>query len=338
MERESAMIGICPSCENESSLVLVRRPEELIIRGEIITVDVEYYKCEECGEEFEDPKSEYDPVEIAYTKYRELMGMVKPEEIRDFRKEIGLTQYELSKLIGIGIATLNRYENGALQSAAHDRILRLYMEHRNLRRLIEEDSDVLDDEKRKNILQILTQESKSHYLSNLIEEILEHRKQSVFNGYKKFDLDKFRNTIKYFSYPEKVFKTKLTKLLFYADFVHYRQYSISITGSCYAHLPYGPVPDNYETLLGLILDKDKSIRIEEIWQYDFPGETYISNSPPDFTIFTDSEIKTLATIKEKFNDFNVRRIRDFSHNEKGYQATNDGELISFSYAEELQDI
>ena len=331
------MLGICPNCEKETSLVFVKEPEEMKIRGEIITVDNEYFVCEECGEEFEDPKSDYDPLESAYTKYRDLKGMVTPEEIKDFRKKYGLTQLEFSKLIGIGIATLNRYENNALQSEAHDHLLRLYMDERNFRKLLVEDEEVLDDAHKQEIFKSLETKVNQPYLDELSGYLLRCRQPSINTGFKKFDFEKFLNSVKFFCYQDRNFKTKLTKLLFYADFKHYKHYAISITGSCYAQVPHGPVPDNFETLLGLAVDKDESLRIEEVWGLDYSGEVYISDSPPDY-IFTNSEFKILTTIKEKFSNYNARQIRDFSHNETGYKATENGELIPYRYAEELQEI
>jgi uncharacterized protein YegP (UPF0339 family) len=40
-------------------------------------------------------------------------------------------------LLGFGDVTIHRYENGALQDAAHDRLLRLIREPANLRTLLE---------------------------------------------------------------------------------------------------------------------------------------------------------------------------------------------------------
>lgn len=119
------MNGFCPNCEKESSLSLILTTEDFNIRGEAIPVEVEYYKCQECGEEFDISKSDNDPYEVAYREYRRRKGLLQPDEIRLFRIEHRLTQKEFSHLLGIGIATLNRYENGALQSEAHDRVIKL---------------------------------------------------------------------------------------------------------------------------------------------------------------------------------------------------------------------
>ena len=45
-------------------------------------------------------------------------------------------------------------------------------------------------------------------------------------------------------------KTKLMKLLNYSDMIFYKENGISISGARYAHLPYGPVPENFDILLG----------------------------------------------------------------------------------------
>ncbi|NIO19633.1 MAG: DUF4065 domain-containing protein, partial [Candidatus Aenigmarchaeota archaeon] len=47
--------------------------------------------------------------------------------------------------------------------------------------------------------------------------------------------------------------TVLNKLLFYADFKHCKEYTVSISGSRYARLPYGPVPDNWAHYLAFLI-------------------------------------------------------------------------------------
>ena len=37
---------------------------------------------------------------------------MKPEEIRELRKKLGLTQEEFARLLGVGYTTINRWENG----------------------------------------------------------------------------------------------------------------------------------------------------------------------------------------------------------------------------------
>ena len=125
------------------------------------------------------------------------------------------------------------------------------------------------------------------------------------------------------------------KLLFYADFSHFKNYSVSITGARYARLPYGPVPDQFERWLVALTMDDEGVQKEEDWNKDYPGELYVSNASLDSSIFTPSELKILASVKENFLSYTAKQISDLSHNEKGYQETENAQLISYSYAKDL---
>ncbi len=328
------MNSFCPNCEKELPLEIVRKVEEFNVRGEVIVVEVEYYQCQECGEEFENSKSAIDPYEIAYREYRARKGLLQPEEIREFRIKRGLTQKEFSELIGIGIATLNRYENGALQSEAHDRVIKLVMDPRNFLNLISNSQGILSDSKRQKIMSQLTEETEVSWLE-ITKDVFGNYNADIYSGYKKLELGKFFEAIKFFCFQDRIFKTKLMKLLFYADFGHFKKYSVSITGARYARLPYGPVPDQFERWLAALVLDDEGIRKEEDWNYDYPGEVYVSNTSPALSIFSPSELRVLATVKEVFRDFGAKKISDISHNEKGYQDTETAHLISYGYASQL---
>jgi putative zinc finger/helix-turn-helix YgiT family protein len=331
------MKGICPVCEKETELELVNRVEDINIRGEKIPVRAEYFKCLECETEFEDPQSAYDPLEVAYHEYRVRHGMVQPEEIKQFRERFGLTQLELSNLLGLGGATLSRYENGALQDEAHDTMLRLAMQPENLLDLIEEKPSVFSDEKRERILTLLKEIKEEHEKSflSIYETYFGSYPATVLSGYQPLHVSKLLNAILFFCKNAGIPKTKLNKLLFYADFKHFKEYAISITGVRYAHLPHGPVPDKYNYYMATLED-EKSIFVDEREFPNYTGEFLTAIRDPDLSIFSTTEIKTLATVKEFFENHTAKEIRNFSHRERGYEVTRDGELISYEYAQFLQ--
>ncbi|MEW6586709.1 MAG: type II TA system antitoxin MqsA family protein, partial [Nitrospirota bacterium] len=241
------MKGICPFCEQERVLDHVTKPENINVRGELIEVESEFLTCLSCGNTFDDPQSEFDPLVPAYREYRKRHGLTQPEEIRQFRKRYGLTQSEFSAILGWGIATLNRYENGALQSEAHEKTLRLSMKPENFLRLIEETPSALNEEKRKRLTEELRKEEEEALsFERVIELHFGRYEPDEFSGYKKLELSKLFNTIVFFCKEPGVMKTKLNKLLFYADFRHFKEYAVSITGARYAHIPFGPAPDNYD--------------------------------------------------------------------------------------------
>lgn len=331
------MKGICPICEKETELEVINRNENIVVRGEEISVPVEYFKCSECGSEFNDPKSVHDPLELAYRIYRNHHSMMQPESIRQFREQYGVTQLELSNLLGLGGATLSRYENGALQDEAHDTMLRLVMEPQNFLELIEEKPIVFSERKRERILQLL-KEITGEYEKSLLA-IYEARFGSypidINSGYQSLNISKLFNEIIFFCKGDRVPKTKLNKLLFYADFKHFKEYTISITGVQYAHLPYGPAPDHYQLYLATLLDEENAVSVEEQPFNGYSGEYLSSIKEPDLSVFSTTEIKVLALVKEYFNPLNASEISELSHKERGYQVTKDGQLISYEYAQYL---
>jgi len=330
------MKGVCPNCEKISELEHIITIEELNVRGEIIKVEVEYYKCAECGEEFENPSSKDDSLEKAYREYRRKHGMIQPEEIREMRKLYGLTQKELSNLIGWGGATLSRYENGALQDDAHDRVLQLVKNPENLNRLITKNESLLPEKKRNRLLSELSDAvEKICSFPNILSERFGRYEPSIESGYRKLDLYKLFQMIKFFT-KDGVLKSKLCKLVFYADFKCFKDYAISISGARYAHAHHGPVPDNYEHYFATLIHDEKAIRVEEIDYGEYLGEKLYSEVEPDLSVCSDNELEVLLSVKKFFQSFNATQIREFSHKERGYRETKVGDIISFEYANDLQ--
>jgi putative zinc finger/helix-turn-helix YgiT family protein len=191
------MTGFCPHCEEERELVATARPVEYSMRGDFITVQVPMLRCSACGKEFEPPDGSHDPLELAYAEYRRRHNLVQPSDIREFRHSIGLTQKELSKLLGWGAVTLARYENGALQDEAHDRALRLAMHPESLLRLLQDRPDALPPQKQGPLTARLRDQITEQQipLMHLFEDRLASYDPDEYSGYRRFDIDKLFNSI-----------------------------------------------------------------------------------------------------------------------------------------------
>lgn len=332
------MIGICPTCEKETNLTYINHVENISIRGENIPIEVNFFQCTECDTEFADPNSSYDVLEVAYREFRKKHNMVQPEVIKQFREKFGFTQNEFANLLGLGVATLSRYENGALQDDAHNMLISLAMQPVVLLEMIEEKTHIMSESKRSRILSLLHNITDEHQRSfaSLYESRFGSYTANIFSGYQVLSVAKLLNAMIFFCGKTEIPKTKLNKLLFYADFKHFKEYAVSITGVRYAHLPYGPVPDNYEYYLATLIDEEKSINKDERQFNDSViAEYLLASKDPNLSIFSTSELKILASVKEYFTEFTATKISKFSHEERGYQATHNRELISYDYAKYL---
>lgn len=331
----NATYSLCTNCEKEAEFERVVKKETFNIRGEPITVNVEYVRCKECGDLVLNPAVHNDPFELAYRKFRQEHAFLQPEEISNWRKAHDLTQGEFAKVLGIGVATLNRYENGALQNESHENLLRLAMDSSNLLRLIEKLEGIFTETRKRKILEILRKsEEISSSLDNTIMINFGSTEKDDLNGFRKLDLSRLYNAVLFFS-REGVLKSKLNKLLFYADFKHFKEYTLSITGLRYAHLPYGPVPDNYAMYYAAMFSKGLVEFSEELYPNGYVGELIKAVKDPDLNIFSPSELRIMAAVMEDFKGHTATQIQEMAHEEKGYQQTSDGDIISYTYANKL---
>ncbi len=330
------MQGYCPLCEKTTELEDVSREEEIAIRGDTIPVRLDFVRCSLCNEEIVDPESDSDFMEIAFREYRRRHKMLSSEEIKELRTRHNLTQEEFAKLLGCGVTTLSRYENGALQSEAQDIMLRLIKDDpRNLLRLIEENPQAIARSKKESLVKELKKEDMERFSPASVFARWFGGRPDIFSGLKDLDIKRLFNVILLFCSDENVFTTKLNKLLFYCDFLHFKNHRIGITGLKYRALPFGPAPENWDFYLGELV-RERLLDVEEIVFQDASGYRYCSLVEPDLSIFSREELSTLFTVKNCFKDCTATQIMNKSHEEKAYLETAEKEEISYELAQELQ--
>jgi len=89
--------------------------------------------CADCGAVLWTEK--YDALmKLAYEKFKKENGLLSSDEIRQIRENYDLSQDLFAMILGIGSASLQRYETGAVQTLVYDGIIR---EARNAARLLE---------------------------------------------------------------------------------------------------------------------------------------------------------------------------------------------------------
>ncbi|MBS0655113.1 MAG: SocA family protein [Verrucomicrobia bacterium] len=120
----------------------------------------------------------------------------------------------------------------------------------------------------------------------------------------------------------------MNKALFYADFKHFQQFSVGITGARYVHLEYGPCPDQFQNIYQLF--KSKGVLVS--------GEHHVLKSveAPDLSVFSDSEKEILEYVAQIARMDGGKRLLDISHEEQAYKKTEPLQLISYELAKDLK--
>ena len=331
-------MNYCEKCEKEVETKVITRKENFKICGENIEVDAQVMLCANCGEEIFNEELDSATLLNAYNEYRRRHKLLSPEEIKRIREQYGLSQRSFAKLLNWGDKTVRRYENGAIQDKAHNILLLFLRDPDNMRIYLLENEISLNEKQKDKLLEtIKSLEKETEYRSKQrFITLFFSGEPSEENGYKRFDYEKFCAMVLFFSHKsEELLKTKLMKLLNYSDMIFYKENGISISGLKYAHLPYGPVPDKYDLLFGK-MESDHIVHIDVLYDNGYEKHQVVPDCDIPQGVLSETEVTVLTRIYEKFKDFGSFDISEYSHEEKGYQSTKKGEIISYRYAKDIQ--
>ncbi len=133
-----------------------------------------------------------------------------------------------------------------------------------------------------------------------------------------------------------VTKTKLNKLLFYIDFLSYRELGHSLTGAVYVKLPYGPCPDGFQMALD-IMEKNGTVSIIERYLENSDAVTYIIHTGSRFNNIqlSDDEKEIVDFVVKNLGNKRASELSGMSHKEKAYIDSTDRGKIDYALADIL---
>jgi len=333
---------LCPNCEEYTEATSRVEKEVYNVRGEPIEIEAEVVICQKCREKIFDEERDSRNFEKAYSLYRKKHNLLPPDEIRTIREKYGLSQRALARLLGWGEITIHRYENGAIQDNAHDSLLRFVANPENIKELLQSNRNKLPSYTAARLETRITtflHEDKEQAFQASFERLVSHNHVDLTSGFKEYDLGKLKNMILYLvKRLDGVLKTKLNKLLWYCDFLYFKETSVSITGTQYVRIKLGQVPDHYELIFanmiheGLIDKNEIPFQTKDGTQQ---GEEFTTLVEPDKSLFTEKEIQVMDSIADTFRNDTSTSIMEKSHQETAYEKCKDGDIISYEYAKEL---
>ena len=328
----------CEHCNQMSDYEIKTVSETYPIYDENINIKASVAVCKKCNSILFNEELDSKNLILAQNIYRNKHKLLTADEIIAIRNQYGLSQRSFAKLLDWGDKTIRRYESGSVQSRAHNSLLLFLRNPENMYEYLQQ-NEIMLEEKQLNKLKDHLKSLKPNIDENLESEFISKlfpADLSLENGYKVFDFEKFAACVLYFiKHNSELLIVKLNKLLNYADMQFFKENGVSLTGTRYIHLPYGPVPDQYSLLYG-ILERRGFVSFE-IEQFDNGFEKHILTSGKVFleNDLLPQELDVLEKINTKFASFGSKQIADYSHNEKGYKQTKQGEVISYEYAEDI---
>jgi transcriptional regulator with XRE-family HTH domain len=237
------------------------------------------------------------------------------QRITELRKMKGLSQEDLAKSVKISRPSLAQIELG----------------NRSV--------DILELQKLSLILEFSLDDfmSKDFTARQEVEDKEEKKakKEEERISVPTLQISKFKNVLLYIlercAGKPNVGETVLYKLLYFSDFNYYELYEEHLTGAKYRKLPYGPVPQKLDTIIGQMIEKGQLQRVKTEY-HGFPQTRYLPLEKADLTELRASEKDIIDRVIEQMSDWSAAMLSNYSHGDKPWKASKDGEEINYELA------
>jgi len=267
-------------------------------KGEAFTVQTEGIVCSKCGYKTVDQPQLSGYLIKLSDAYREKHGLLTSTQLKAARERLKMTQEEFAEFVGVGSASLKRWESSAIQDKSSDRLIRL---------------------------QIDTARARENYLNALISR---GGDIDEFSGWQHFDFDKFAHLIVFFlrrlKPGPKTRKTSpariLNRLCWLSDAWHVVKHARSITGMRYAAINREPIPESCSLLFEKLAERD-------ILRFDNKG-ALAACAEFRKDAFSEEELATLFAVWERYQK-KPAAFGELAREEAAWSRTPFSKAISF---------
>jgi len=231
------------------------------------------------------------------------------------REKSGLTQEQLSKMIGVKRITLSKIENNERKLHPDDLVKLSEIFNMTIDQLINPDNEpeinILRDEKR--------MEDKPKLRINIPQKNLEKFKQVLL-----YILNEIGS-------KPNIGETVIYKLLYFIDFNFYEKYEEQLIGATYIKNRYGPTPIEFKKITDKMMKEEEIEKVESKY-FEYPQTKYLPLKKADLSKLKANEIEAINDVLNRLSDMTASQISGYSHNDVPWLTTADGEAIEYESA------
>jgi putative zinc finger/helix-turn-helix YgiT family protein len=323
----------CPVCDEQRDFLRESVPQKITARGVVLSIPMVLDTCTVCRQARYDEQEEARVVQEAFNTIRRQKGLLTSEEIKDIRSKYHLSQKAFAVLLGMSEATVNRYENGALQDDAHNALILACRNPDFVRQQIASRGHLLGARQRTEAERALNCPDPEHAGLDWVPRVDDR------TGYRAFDYERYVASVLFLCRRVRnAGRTMINKLLFYADFLHYKEQAVSLTGSAYRRLDLGPAPENYGELEDR-LQREGYVKVQEMpcgpYMAYLYGEGPRAKEMLPEEILGPGELRVLEHVAKELRGYTAKALSERSHREGAWLETPDRDLISYHKAKSL---
>ena len=252
-------------------------------------------------------------------QYREKHGIPYQDEIIALRERYGVSAAKMSVILGFGANQYRLYEDGEVPSESNGKMIRSAMNPRTFMELLKSSRHQLSEREFAKI-SAKVEEAISQY-DNIPEELwtaswVFYKERGKENGFAPQSVSRLKNLLLYvLTKMGETFQTKLNKVLFYIDFLSYREHGIAISGLSYNAIEFGPVPMRWDRVYSAfdeVVPLHKMVEKQEC-------TVLAAEAPADISMFSAEELAVIDTVCEKLKKMSATKVSELSHQEPAWQ-------------------
>jgi uncharacterized phage-associated protein len=316
-------------------MILTYEKRVIPFRKEDFDINFHFWLCEDSEEKFEDERLVELNIGQVYNQYRAKHNIPTTDEIRRIREIYDIPASKMADILGFGTNQYRQYEGEEIPSVSNGRLIMQAADPEDFIKMIKSSKSEIGEDYADELIKKINE--KQSAIKSL--EILDYSEPiSRFTGYKRPSLLRFWNMVIFFSEQIQPFKVKLNKLLFYADFYHFKCYGNSISGTSYRAIPLGTVPKNYQE------DFAKGIfygilELNTVPLFDYNAERFVGKISFQKDLFEQKELESMQKVADVFAAMNNTQIVDINHQERAWiDCEKEKKLVDYNYAFDLKAI
>ena len=296
---------------------VIYRPDTVSYRGEEYPCVVTLFQDED-GEPFTTTESDTVWFNQVTNQYRAKYGIPYTDEIIALREKYGLSATKMSAILGFGVNQYRLYEMGEVPSESNGKLIRSAMNPRTFKDLVNGSRHQLTDREYTKItarVQEVINQIPDWYEERRAVDRIFRTHRGVENGFAPQSTARLKNLLLYIiEQMGEVFQTKMNKVLFYIDFLSYRERGMAISGLAYNAIEFGPVPQRWDRVYSAfdeVVPEPRLVRDQE-------STALTASAEADMSCFTEQERAIIDTVCAKMKGLSAHDS-ELSHKEPAWQ-------------------
>ena len=314
---------------------VVYRPETMTFRGEKFNCAYMSFRDDELNEGFTTTESDSIWYNQVTNQYREKHGIPYQDEIIATRERYGVSASKMSLILGFGTNQYRLYEEGEVPSESNGKMIRSAMNPRVFQELVGASRNLLSEKEFVKIsakVEDVIEQSVDMKDDQWAERRIFRTGRGLANGFAPQSTARLRSLLVYvLGKMGDTFQTKMNKVLFYIDFLSYRERGMAISGLAYQAIEFGPVPQRWDRVYSgfdEVVPQSKMVKDQEC-------TVLTTDVKADTSLFSKEELEIIDPVCEKLAGVSAKKIVEMSHREsawKKYYNPNQSVLIPFEEA------